>query len=153
MNNKTPRTRAAISMLNRLNQGHDLATVLGMDIEIALYQIDATLKVNTLIQPLREEFKFDGSGQNIINGQALLNQRRNTQSIEYPFSMNTLPPANDKQKQAINTQMDEIMARMDTACELLLSESVEYKKNLANFVEFVNSVKQKKTEESADSSQ
>ena len=153
MNNKTPRNRAAISMLNRLNQGHDLATVLGMDIEIALYQIDATLKVNTLIQPLREEFKFDGSGQNIINGKALLKQRRDTQSIEYPFSMNTLPPASDKQKQAINVQMTEIMARMDTACELLLSESLEYKKDLANFVEFVDQIKDNKTAECADSLQ
>ena len=153
MNNKTPRKRAAISMLNRLNQGHDLATVLGMDIEIALYQIDATLKVNTLIQPLREEFKFDGSGQNIINGKALLNHRHNTQTTEYPFSMNTLPPASDKQKQAINVQMNEIMARMDTACEMLLSESLEYKKDLANFVEFVDQIKENKIAECADSLQ
>ena len=140
-------------MLNRLNQGHDLSTVLGMDIEIALYQIDATLKVNTLIQPLREEFKFDGSGQNIINGKALLKQRGDTQSIEYPFSLNTLPPASDKQKQAISAQMNEIMARMDTACELLLSESLEYKKDLANFVEFVDQIKANQTVECADAIQ
>mgnify|MGYP000574743865 CR=1 FL=1 len=153
MNKKKPSKRAAIRMLNRLNHGHDLSTVLGMDIEIALYQIDATLKVNTLIQPLREEFKFDGSGQNIINGKALLNKRRDAQAIEYPFSMNTLPPASDKQKQAINVQMDEIMARMDTACELLLSESLEYKKDLANFVEFVDEIKTHQTTECADALQ
>jgi len=151
MNIKTPRKRAAISMLNRLNQGHDLGAVLGMDIELALYQIDASLNVNELIQPIREKFNFKGSGQNIINGKALLNHLRSTQATEYPFSMETLPPANNKQKLAISVQMNEIKARMNTACELLLSESLEYQNDLANFVEFVDEIN--KNTECSDSLQ
>ncbi|MDH5473175.1 MAG: hypothetical protein OEY87_00985 [Gammaproteobacteria bacterium] len=150
MNKQTPRKRAAISILNRLNQGHDLAIVLGMDIELALYQIDATLKVNSLIQPLREEFKFKSSGQNILNGKALLNHLSESRITEYPFGMNELPPANQKQKQAISIQISEIIARMDTAREILLSESLEYKKDLANFVGFVDEIQFIKNTEPAD---
>ncbi|MDH5766480.1 MAG: hypothetical protein OEZ38_10740 [Gammaproteobacteria bacterium] len=145
MNNNTPRTRAAINILNRIDQGHDLGIILGMDIELALYQIDATLKVNPLIQPLREAFTFKDSGQQcIMNGKAFLDHLNETSAVEYPFGKSNLPEADEQQKQAISRQMDEVLARLDTACELVSSDNKPYKKNMENFVQYVKQLKNDK---------
>ena len=63
--------KAATSMINRIQQGHNFGIVVGLDIETALYRTSANLRINTLIQPLREAFIFKGTGINVINGIAL----------------------------------------------------------------------------------
>ncbi|MDH5573813.1 MAG: hypothetical protein OEY89_18760 [Gammaproteobacteria bacterium] len=139
MNTSDQQLRSAISMQNRINEGYDIGTVVGMDIETALYRTDPALNIKIFIQALRDRFRFKDSGQNIINGRAFLEHIQST-SIEYPFEIDSLPAATERQKQTITEQLNKIYDRLNTTCELLLEESAKTGVNQTNFVDFVNKI-------------
>jgi hypothetical protein len=140
MTNSDQRIRSAVSMQNRINEGYDIGTVVGMDIETALYRTDPELNIKVFIQALRDVFNFKDSGQNIINGRAFLQHIR-TASREYPFDIESLPTATDRQKQTIAEQLNKIYERLDITCDLLSHESIQPSINQTNFLNFVSEIK------------
>lgn len=149
MNDSDQRLRSAVSMQNRINEGYDIGTVVGMDIETALYRTDPALNIKIFIQALRDTFKFKDSGQNIINGRAFLRHIQTTSS-QYPFDIKTLPEATDRQKKTISEQLNRIYERMDVTCDLLLKESTKTGINQTNFVNFVGEIKAVKPTENEE---
>lgn len=123
------------------SEGHDIGAVIGMDIETALYWTDPGLNIKKLIQPLREVFKFKESGQDIINGIALLEQIKAHNAPQYPFDIVSLPAVTDRQKQVITEQLNKIYDRLEVAGDALLLESALQNSSQTAFLNFVGEIK------------
>ena len=133
--------KAATSMINRIQQGHNFGIVVGLDIETALYRTSANLRINTLIQPLREAFIFKGTGINVINGIALLQHMQDSGQTEYPFAIHTLPLVSDTQKVEIQKQLTLIFNRINTVYDLIVNESSHNNDNPGDFIKFIDEIK------------
>jgi len=133
--------KAATSMINRIQQGHNFGIVIGLDIETALYRTSPELKINTLIQPLREAFIFKGTGINVINGIDLLQHMQDSGQIEYPFSIDSLPAVSDTQKAEIQKQLTVIFNRINTVYDLISNESSHSNDNPGDFIKFIDEIK------------
>ena len=133
--------KAATSMINRIQQGHNFGIVIGLDIETALYRIAPEFKINTLIQPLRETFIFKGTGINVINGIDLLQHMQDSGQTEYPFAIDTLPVITDTQKKEVQKQLTLIFNRINTVYDLISNESSHSNDNSGDFIKFVDELK------------
>jgi len=133
--------KAATSMINRIQQGHNFGIVIGLDIETALYRTPPELKINTLIQPLRETFIFKGTGINVINGIDLLKHMQNTGQTEYPFAIESLPAVSETQKVEIQKQLTVIFNRISTVYDLIANESSHNNDNPGDFIKFIDEIK------------
>lgn len=132
--------KAANNMINRINQGHDFGVVIGLDIETALYRTAQELRINAIIQPLREAFIFKGTSINIINGTSLIEHIKDTGNTLYPFGLSTLPPATDKQKTEILNQLNKIFDRVNIVSDLLGNDSSHNNEQPEDFLKFINSI-------------
>jgi len=133
--------KAATSMINRIQQGHNFGIVIGLDIETALYRTAPELKINTLIQPLRETFIFKGTGINVINGIDFLKHMQDSGQTEYPFGIDTLPIVSDTQKAEITKQLTLIFNRINTVYDLISNESSHSNDNPGDFIKFIDEIK------------
>ncbi|MCW8935529.1 MAG: hypothetical protein OQK98_12460 [Gammaproteobacteria bacterium] len=133
--------KAATSMINRIQQGHNFGIVIGLDIETALYRTAPELKINTLIQPLRETFIFKGTGINVINGIDFLHHMQNTGQTEYPFEINTLPKVTEAQNLEIQKQLTVIFNRINTVYDLISNESSHSNDIARDFIKFIDEIK------------
>ncbi len=132
--------KATTSMINRIQQGHSFSIVIGLDIETALYRTPPELSINTLIQPLREAFIFNGTGINAINGKQLLQHMQDNNQTEYPFAIDSLPAASDIQVQEINKQLTKIFSRINTVYNLISNESAHTDGNSGEFIKFIEKI-------------
>ncbi|RDH85934.1 MAG: hypothetical protein DIZ80_00210 [endosymbiont of Galathealinum brachiosum] len=132
--------KASTSMINRIQQGHNFGIVIGLDIETALYRTPPELKINNLIQPLRETFIFEGTGINVINGVALLQHMQDTGETEYPFAIGSLPAVSDIQQAEIKKQLSRIFNRISTVYDLISDESAHSNDNPGAFIKFIDKI-------------
>lgn len=90
---------------------------------------------------MREVFKFKESGQDIINGIALLEQIKAHNAPQYPFDIVSLPAVTDRQKQVITEQLNNIYDRLEVAGDALLLESALQNSSQTAFLNFVGEIK------------
>ena len=132
--------KATTSMINRIQQGHNFGIVIGLDIETALYHSPPELKINTLIQPLRETFIFKGTGINAINGIDLLQHMQDSGQTDYPFDIDSLPTISKNQKKEIKKQLTKIFNRINTVYDLISNDSAHNNENFDIFIKFIDEI-------------
>ena len=152
INLSSERVRLAQSFLEGIRNGQSLAALLGYQFERGLHDKYSLGKgeVDMFIYPLRKAFplvannlkdtKSDSEPEfqsieaidanNVIDGLKLINHIRDTKKPNYPFGLPTaqnpvqLPPADAKQKKAIEEEADRIMNINDALSDLVIAEQV-----------------------------
>lgn len=143
VNLSSRRVRTAMSYLEGMRNGQNLAALLGYQIERALHDNPGGLELDEYIYTLRDRFPFsagklaevpDGTSaesveaNNVVNGYDLLHF---VKGKTYPYGLpvqpgnsNGLPAAGTAKAKAIEKEIDRLAESLDAIGDLALAESV-----------------------------
>jgi hypothetical protein len=143
VNLSSRRVRAAMTYLDGLRGGQELAALLGYQLERGLHENHPGVELDEFVYVLRERFPFtsnkltavpDGTtaesmeARNVVNGYDLLDWVRER---SYPYDLAGLPDdgatataASKAQAAAVRAEFDALADAMDSIADLMLSESV-----------------------------
>jgi hypothetical protein len=140
VNLSSSRVRTALSYLDGLRSGQDLAALLGYQLERGLHEEHPGVELDEFIYVLRERFPLiskkltpvaDGQrsevveARNVVNGYDLLDFVR---SKSYPWDIAGLP-ADTERSGAIVAEVNRLADAMDAIADVLLAESVHQAAN------------------------
>ncbi|MBE0640346.1 MAG: hypothetical protein IH598_17675 [Bacteroidales bacterium] len=142
VNLSSERVRMALSIIEGIQHGQSLGSLLGYQLERGLHDRHDEAEVDIFIYELRKAFPLAANrmketaendedlesisqidARNVIDGLALVNHIKSTGKSKYPFGKE-LKKANSKQKKAINAEVDRILNINDAVADLAISESV-----------------------------
>lgn len=143
VNLSSRRVRTALSLIEGMRNGQNLAALLGYQLERGLHDNPGGLELDEYIYALRDKFPFisgkisekpEGTAteaveaNNVVNGYDLLHFVRGK---TYPYGMpvqpvnpNGLPAAGTAKATAIVKEIDKLAAALDAVGDLALTESV-----------------------------
>ena len=140
VNLSSRRVRTALSFLEGIRNGQNLAALLGYQLERALHDNPEKEELDEFIYVLRDKFPFTAGklsevpegtpaeaveASNVINGYDLLHF---TKEKKYPYGLLTggknLPIAGTKKANIIKREIDNLAASLDSIGDLSLAESV-----------------------------
>jgi hypothetical protein len=142
VNLSSPRVRTALTYLEGLRNGQELAALLGYQLERGLHENHPGVELDEFIYVLRERFPFTSGkltdipggktaeeieARNVINGYDLL---EHVQDKTYPYGIAGLPASTPSgtveaaRAAAIVEEIDALADAMDSISDLMLSESV-----------------------------
>jgi hypothetical protein len=143
VNLSSSRVRTALSYLDGLRSGQELAALLGYQLERGLHESHPGVELDEFIYVLRARFPFTSrkltdvpsdtaaevmEARNVVNGYDLLDYVRGR---TYPYGLSGLPadgpgstPASQAQAAAIRAEIDSLANAMDAIADLMLAESV-----------------------------
>jgi hypothetical protein len=135
VNLSSARVRTALSYLDGLRGGQDLAALLGYQLERGLHEGHPGVELDEFINVLRQRFPLVSrkltsvpddqpaevvEARNVVNGYDLLDVVRGK---DYPWGLTGLP-ADAARSGAIQAEVDRLADAMDALADVLLTESV-----------------------------
>jgi hypothetical protein len=154
VNLSSRRVRQALDVLEGMRNGQTLGALLGYRIERGLHDNHALAEVDKFIYPLRQVFPLVANqlqstadldaeitqveARNVIDGLKLVTRARTPGQGAYSFGFPTgtapgqLPQATQQEREAIDAEVDALLALHDAVADLVMAESV-YQVVLGNF--------------------
>jgi len=139
VNLSSERVRQALSMVEGMRGGQNLAALLGYQLERGLHDRH-DVEVDAFIFDLRKAFPLVANhiattrdtnsaidqieARNVIDGLALIEQIKSSGDNTYPFGRTDLTPAGNAQETAINEEVMRIMDINDAVADLAIAEAV-----------------------------
>ncbi|MGC1307096.1 MAG: hypothetical protein WA885_07695 [Phormidesmis sp.] len=142
VNLSSERSRMALSIIEGIRSGQTLGALLGYQLERGLHDRHDEAEVDEFIFELRKAFPLVANrfrrtraeagdrietieARNVINGYALVNQIKQSDTRTYPFGKNSLPdtPTN-AQRAAINAEVARVLDIHDAISDVVIAEGV-----------------------------
>lgn len=142
VNLSSERVRKALSLIEGIRGGQNLAALLGYHFERELHDQYHTLtEIDYHIYQMRKAFPLSADklkstqteesipieaieARNVLDGLALINHVKETGKKEYPFGISSLSNVDVAIKKAINKQVDNIMNLCDAVADIAVAEGV-----------------------------
>ncbi|MEM9149298.1 MAG: hypothetical protein AAGB19_02440 [Cyanobacteria bacterium P01_F01_bin.3] len=142
VNLSSERSRMALSIIEGIRSGQTLGALLGYQLERGLHDRHNQAEVDEFILDLRKAFPLVANrfrrtqtepddrietveARNVINGYALVNQIKSTDTNTYPFGKDSLPDTiTDDQRAAINAEVARILDIHDAISDVVIAEGV-----------------------------
>ncbi|WP_419695428.1 hypothetical protein ACN2CC_02175 [Mesorhizobium muleiense] len=149
VNLSSARVRTGLSLLEGIRGGQSLGELLGYRFERGLHDRHAEAEVDKFIFELRKAFPLRLNrlasttteeaksveaiaARNVVDGLALVEHMRRTNSRTYPFGKSGLPLASSAEAKVINEEARHIAEAHDAVADLALSEGV-YQAVMGNY--------------------
>lgn len=149
VNLSSARVRTGLSLLEGIRSGQGLGDLLGYRFERGLHERHAEAEVDRFIYDLRKAFplRFNRlastktnevnsvdaiAARNVVDGLALIEHIRKTDSKGYPFGLSGLPAATADEARVISEEAGRIADAHDAVADLALSEGV-YQAVMGNY--------------------
>ncbi|MFE9775607.1 hypothetical protein ACFYOV_28865 [Streptomyces sp. NPDC005931] len=139
VNLSSDRVRTALTLLDGLRQGQSLGALLGYRFERGLHEGHPGLELDRFLPALRGAFPLRSGklsepapgtplelveARNVIDGLALVRRAtREPAHPEYPFGASGLPEATQAEQQAMNAEVQQLLALHDALADLAVAEA------------------------------
>lgn len=142
VNLSSERVRTALSFLEGIRNGQELAALLGYQFERGLHDRYPNLNVDKYIYPIRKKYPLVGDkitesednepieaieARNVVDGLALVEAARLKEGetgSKFPYGVDYLSTASSEEKAAIESEIDCMADSLDAIGDLALAESV-----------------------------
>ena len=141
VNLSADRVRTALAFLDGIRAGQSLGALLGYRLERGLHDRHAVAETDVLIGALRKAFPLVAEklpqttppagtpidsleARNVVDGLALVRHVTRTGPATYPFGLPELPTATTDQANAINSEVQALVAIHDALADVAVAEGV-----------------------------